>query len=263
MYQVSIKTHEKERAHTRFRLFGIPGIVNLGRIKTEVVASVDRIPSSMAEIQSFIMREMDDEYTVPPTLSDMVNVSPKISTAIYALVNEKNQRPAYPRRQWNTEFLVNWKWWESKRFGREKKKSEGYIVILRGKLQVQVPSPPVIVNLTRGPPQSRPSPKHPGGPPPREINDLTNEIDAMKKRRSERRVAAHIELTQQETEKVINDFLATFSTLYDGIPVEERGAAMRGIDMEEMDELCDFDSDDDSDVSSSWGSGTTRSLVDD
>jgi hypothetical protein len=253
MYRVSIRTHEKERAHTKFRLFGIPGIVNLGRIKTEVVASVDRIPSSMAEIQSFIMREMDDEYTVPPTLSDMVNVSPKISTAIYALVNEKNQRPAYPRRQWNTEFLVNWKWWESKRFGREQKKTEGYIVILRGKLIL--PPAPVIVNLTRGPPRPR--------PPPREINDLTNEIDAMKKRRSERRVAAHIELTQQETEKVINDFLATFSTLYDGIPVEDRGAAMRGIDMEEMDELCDFDSDDDSDVSSSWGSGTTRSLVDD
>jgi hypothetical protein len=253
MYRVSIKTHEKERADTKFRLFGIPGIVNLGRIKTEVVASVDRIPSSMAEIQSFIMREMDDEYTVPPTLSDMVNVSPKISTAIYALVNEKNQRPAYPRRQWNTEFLVNWKWWESKRFGREQKKTKGYIVILRGKLIL--PPAPVIVNLTRGPPRSR--------PPPRKINDLTNEIDAMKKRRSERRVAAHIELTQQETEKVINDFLATFSTLYDGIPVEDRGAAMRGIDMEEMDELCDFDSDDDSDVSSSWASGTTRSLVDD
>jgi hypothetical protein len=215
----------------------------------------------MAEIQSFIMREMDDEYTVPPTLSDMVNVSPKISTAIYALVNERNQRPAYPRRQWNTEFLVNWKWWESKRFGREQKKTEGYIVILRGKLHL--PPAPVIVNLTRGPPRSSPSPRHRRGPPPSEINDITNDIDAMKKRRSERRVAAHIELTQQETEKVINDFLATFSTLYDGIPVEERGAAMRGIDVEEMDELCDFDSDDDSDVSSSWGSGTTRSLVDD
>ena len=261
MYRVSIKTHEKERVHTKFRLFGIPGIVNLSRIKTDVVASVRRIPSSMAEIQSFIMREMDDEYTVPPTLSDMVNISPKISTAIYALVNERNQRCAYPRREWNTEFLVNWKWWESKRFGREQKKTEGYIVILRGKLQL--PPAPVIVNLTRGPPRSSPSPRHRRSPPPREINDLTNDIDAMKKRRSERRVAAHIELTQQETEKVINDFLATFSTLYDGIPVEERGAAMRGIDMEEMDELCDFDSDDDSDVSSSWGSGTTRSLVDD
>ena len=72
-------------------------------------------------------------------------------------------------------------------------------------------------------------------------------------------------LTQQETEKVINDFLATFSTLYDGIAVEERGAALRGIDLKELDALCDYDSDesDDSDDSSSYGSGSSRSLVDD
>jgi hypothetical protein len=261
MYRVSIKTHEKEKAQTRFRLFGIPGIANLGRIKTEVIPSVERVPSSVAEIKSFIMEEKDDEYTVPPTLGDMVNVSPKISTAIYGLINEKNQRPAYPRRLWHPEFLVNWEWWESKRFGRKQKKTEGYIVILRGKLHL--PPPPVVINLTRSPPRLRPSSKRREGSFSGKAMDLRQEIYATKKRRSERKVAAQIELTQQETEKVINDFLATFSTLYDGIPVEKRGAAMKGIDTEEMDELCDFDSDDDSDVSSSWGSGSSRSLVDD
>ena len=71
-------------------------------------------------------------------------------------------------------------------------------------------------------------------------------------------------LTQLEIEKVVNDFLATFSTLYDGIAVEERGAALRDIDLKEMEKLCDYDSDsDDSDDSSSSGSGSSRSLVDD
>jgi len=63
-----------------------------------------------------------------------------------------------------------------------------------------------------------------------------------------------IELTQSECEKVVNDFLATFSTIYEGVDVEERGRAMRDIVLDEE------DSEYDSDTSSSSGS---RSLVDD
>jgi hypothetical protein len=80
-----------------------------------------------------------------------------------------------------------------------------------------------------------------------------------KKHRAERKAVAQVELTQQETENVINDFLATFSTLYEGISVEQRGAALRGIDLAEMDDLVDYDSDD----ASSWSSGSSSSLVDD
>jgi hypothetical protein len=75
---------------------------------------------------------------------------------------------------------------------------------------------------------------------------------------NEEKPAAQIELTQKETEIVINDFLATISTLYDGIPVEERGAALKAIDLEDTEDF-DYDSDD----SSSSGSGSSRSLVDD
>jgi hypothetical protein len=64
-----------------------------------------------------------------------------------------------------------------------------------------------------------------------------------------------IELTREETERVINDFLASFSTLYDGVTVEDRGAVLRAIKLDEEDDD-GYDSDD----SSSSGS---RSLVDD
>jgi hypothetical protein len=71
----------------------------------------------------------------------------------------------------------------------------------------------------------------------------------------EKKPAAQIQLTQEETEIVINDFLASISTLYDGIPIEQRGAVLQAIT------LCDEDDDGyDSDDTSSSGS---RSLVDD
>lgn len=281
MYRVQVNTHERERTHTRFRLFGIPGLMNIGRIKTAIVSNVDRVPASIGEIQSFIMREKDDDYTVPPVLKDRVNISPVISTAIYNLINEKNEKLSYPHRQWTTEFLVNWEWWESKRFGRKQQKTEGYIVILRGRLPTGPyppfpmrggpsglpPLPPPPVNwpvydygLSSGPPRPPTMRRNSSsGPPLTKIIDLTRNVEVKKKHKVEKKAAAQIELTQHETETVINDFLATFSTLYEGISVEKRGAALREMDVEEMDELVDYDSDD----SSRWGSGSSGSLVDD
>lgn len=66
---------------------------------------------------------------------------------------------------------------------------------------------------------------------------------------------AQIELTQEETEQVINDFLASFSTLYDGIGVEDRGAVLKAITIKVEEENDDgYDSDD---------SSSSRSLIDD
>jgi hypothetical protein len=294
MYRVQINTHERERAHTRFRLFGVPGLMNIGRIKTVVTSNVDKVPASIEEIKSFITREKDNDYTVPPILNDLVNISPVISTTIYNLINNKNGNAkfTYPHREWNTEFLVNWEWWESKRFGRKQQKTEGYIVILRGRIPtISAPFP-----LRGGPPRSTPLPpppmNYPGslpiavnpGPPPSQLPDYSlglpppppppinrpagppipvfNLVDCKKrpvKKRQKAARVAQVELTQQETENVINDFLATFSTLYEGISVEQKGAALRGIDLAEINDLFDYDSDD----SSSWSSRSSSYLVDD
>ncbi len=72
----------------------------------------------------------------------------------------------------------------------------------------------------------------------------------------EHKPAAQIELTQRETETLVNDFLASFSTLYDNIAVEERGAVLDAIVLTEDDDT-EYDSDDSS------SSSVSRSLVDD
>jgi hypothetical protein len=278
MYRASTNVHVKKGSQAVYRFLGIP--LKVDRTEKEIVAHMDKIPSTIQEIKAFIEKEKDDENTQPASLKSLVNVSPITSTAIYTLVHNKNEERTYPRRNWTTELLVPYQWWESKRLGRKIKKTDGYIVILRGEVTYHpfnptgypggpppppvargpypsgprgicgppppppgdwrsgLQGPPVVVNLTRGPPGSR-----------------TRTVFSVKK---ERTSAAQIELTQQETEKVVNDFLATFSTLYDGIPVEERGAALKAINLEDVDDL-DCDSDD----SSSSGSGSSRSLVDD
>jgi len=64
---------------------------------------------------------------------------------------------------------------------------------------------------------------------------------------------AQIKLTREETEKVINDFLASFSTLYDGVRIEDRGAVLKAIKLEEENDD-EYDSD---------GSLSSVSLADD
>jgi len=71
--------------------------------------------------------------------------------------------------------------------------------------------------------------------------------------RKRSRPAAKFELSQQETENIINDYVASFSTLYDGVPVEERGAALKAIVLP---------TEDDSDYGSG-SSSSSRSLVSD
>ncbi len=133
--------------------------------------------------------------------------------------------------------------------------------------------PPPRTNYLFGPPPSQLRDYSIGlpPPPPPAINQslgpthpVLNIVECTKrpvkkKQKAKRKVVAQVELTQSETENVVNDFLATFSTLYEGISVEQRGAALRGVDLAEMDDLVDYDSDD----SSSWSSGSSSSLVDD
>lgn len=82
MYRVQINPHERERAHTKFRLFGVPGLMSIGRSTTVVASNVDKVPASIEEIKSFISCEKNDDYTVPPTLVDLVKISPAVSTTI-------------------------------------------------------------------------------------------------------------------------------------------------------------------------------------
>jgi len=263
MYRASTNVHAKKGNQMVYRFLGIP--LKVDTTQNEVIAHMDRIPSSIPEIKAFIEKEKDDENTQPASLTSLVNVSPTTSTAIYTLINNKNEERTFPRRIWNTELLVPYEWWESKRLGRKMKKTDGYIVVLRGEVTYHpfnfpgLPGPPPQRHFQPGPP---PPPRNwPTGGPPVIVN-IAREAARSRSRknlrcRKERKTAAQIELTEEETERVLNDFLATFSTLYDGIPVEERGAALKAIDWED-----DGEFEYDSDHSLGWSS-SSRSLVDD
>ena len=65
-------------------------------------------------------------------------------------------------------------------------------------------------------------------------------------------------LSQKETETVVNDFLATFSSLYDDVPPEERTKVLDAIPLVEEDEFENSD-----DLYSESYTGSSDSLVDD
>lgn len=245
MYRASFNSYVKKVNQTVFRLLGIP--IKVDRTAREVEIHLDRIPATIEEIKAFVQKEKNDEKTQPATLKSLVDISPNISTAIYGLINNKNDERAFPRREWTTELLAP--------YGKKGKKNDGYIVVLRGEVTYRPFSRPGPLGLPPGARYAGGPPVWPGSGPPVVVNLTRNK--RSKKGKREQGSAAKIELTQRETETVINDFLASFSTLYDGIPVEERGAALKAIDLDEVDDLVDYDSDD------FTSSCSSRSLADD
>lgn len=64
------------------------------------------------------------------------------------------------------------------------------------------------------------------------------------KETARRSARAEVHLSQQETETAVNDFLATFSSLYDDVPPEERGKVLESVPLvEEEEEESDESSD--------------------
>jgi len=247
MYRASHKIHPLKTKQTTLRLFGIPFKVH--RSEADFIISLDKVPTTDDDIKAFIEKDKTETGNKDgPILQALVNISPVTSTAIYNLIITKNEERAYPRRKWSAERVVPYWWWEkpSRRFWKKQKQTTGYIIVLRGEA----------IHYPYGPPPPPPGNwPYPGGPPV-----IVNLSRRRRVNRSvkERKPAGQIDLTQQETENVINDFLASFSTLYDGVTVEERGAALKAIALPDPD-----DSDSESDDSSSTSSGSSRSLVDD
>jgi hypothetical protein len=67
-------------------------------------------------------------------------------------------------------------------------------------------------------------------------------------------------LSQEETENAVNNFLATFSALYDDVPPEERTKVLDSVPLAMGRDVDDSDEDEDN---SEYESGYSRSLVDD
>lgn len=237
MYRASHDVHTKKTKQTVVKFLGMQFSIN--RKETEVIPHLNKIPATNEEIKSFIEKDDADPKTEnKKRIEALINISPVTSSAVYELIDNKNAERGYPRRKWSAERLVGYEWWDdSKRLFVKTKKNltDGYIVILKG--EHRYPSFP------------------PGGPPrgPPVIVKMEPPVKKTKAKKS----AAKIELTTEETQTVINDFLSTFSKLYDGVPVEQRGAALKAVELPDDEDVFDYDSDDSSSSSSSG------SLVDD
>ena len=252
----------KTANRTSCQLFGIPFKIDRGEAEPGLYLS--KVPATQEDIEIFMENNkipgLNEAHNHATAFQDLVNLHPSVSTSIYVLINDKNAGNEWRGYKWSVECLVPMAW-KLPTIGREKaqggqiwkkqhskKRSSGYIIILRGTFFCQPPPVP-------------PPPNWPYGPRGHQIILKENAARRgsrkySRKEKEEKKPAAHIELTQQETETVINDFLASFSTLYDGIPIEERGAALKAIELPGEDDS-EYDDDDSSTSSDS------RSLVDD
>jgi len=247
MHRVSNSEIARKGKQTVVRVFGIPFRVE--RQETEVVSSLDKVPATQDEIKAFI--ETMGSRDLPSSLNALIDHPPGISGAISTLINSKNDTRSFFRHKWTLQsvtpvFSQKQSFW--KKNGFRGKGDGSYVVILRGE-EIPRPGPPPPRGPYNGPPYGLPS-RGPGGPPCIVITSNSRNHPVKDKK-----PAAQIELTQEETEKVINDFLASFTTLYDGISMDEYGAALKAIKLSGEDG--DYDSDDSS------SSCSSRSLVDD
>ncbi|CAG8949461.1 hypothetical protein HYFRA_00007691 [Hymenoscyphus fraxineus] len=243
MYRAYNGPFKLKRQQSNFRLFGIP-LSKTSQDQHEVAPHLNKVPISQDEIKDF----MRDAEAKDPNLKSLVagkllGIPIIVNVTIYNMINSKNDTPGFKRYNWSVECVTTLVDAEKKKPGfwvRNPKMDDidyrQYAIILRGE-------------------ENRPQPRAPG-PPPLQPPKITVFGCQKKHKKYDRatKPVVKIELTQQETENVVNDFLASFSTLYDGILVQDRGAALKGIVLDQED--LDYDSDD----SSSYA---TRSLIDD
>ncbi|CAL3973451.1 unnamed protein product [Diplocarpon coronariae] len=243
MHRAVNECRARKATHTVFRFLGLPFRVT--RTDTEVVSSLERVPISQDNIKAFMEKNKPTISRISP-MEVLIGVSPAISTSVFTYLATKTDTRVLQSHIWTLECVlaaVEAKPRKKNRIWQKKRKvPDNQVIILRGES-----------NIRPGP--WGPSPRIGGGPPqpPRRIPIIpTRQARSIVSSISSRRrstVAAKFELSQQETEDVVNDYIASFSTLYDGVPVELRGAALKAIVLTEKD-----DSDYDSDSSSSSGS---------
>ncbi|KAK0117363.1 hypothetical protein ONS96_013194 [Cadophora gregata f. sp. sojae] len=245
MHHSNIENRERKSNQTVFRFIGIP--LRINRTENEVFGSLSKVPMSQDDIKAFLEKNKD-ATAKQSAIETLMSVPTATSAAVYAYLATKADRRTYQSHTWSVDCVVTSPTDKVKSFPFVRKKekvSTNHIIVLKG--EARFPGGPF--------PRPGPPPGWGRGPPNVNRRPASSRSSSIVSRKRSS-VAAKFELSQQETENVINDYLASFSTLYDGVPVEQRGAALKAIVLPTAD-----DSDSDSDGSSS--SGSTRSLVDD
>ena len=230
MHQASIDALEKKSKKTIFRFLGIPLTIN--RKETEVICTLNKVPMPHNDIKAYL--EKNKEATAKQSaIETLMGVPVATSTAVYTYLATKADMRIYQAHTWTVECVVASPTEKAKhrRFWSKKQNlATSHIIVLKGEPRFN------------GGPCPRPG-LPPGwrGPPVVNRRPASSRSSSIESRRGSK-AAAKFELSQQETENVINDYLASFSTLYDGVPVEQRGAALKAIVLPTEDDS-DYDSD--------------------
>ena len=245
MYKLTYRNSTCQQVQSSWSLFKVP----LKRERTESQSTwhIDRVYTSQDDLKLFIEKERSNNANYEIAKMDgLLNPPAACSGLLYTLFNNKNNEGRHRSYHWSLECLVSTtEEKKPRRFRREQSaQPDSYIVVIRGEggsFPTLPPGPP-------GPrPGSRPSYHR---PPPGQKPIITIRPNLQRflfaKEYKTRKTLTKISLTQRESEVVINDFLASFSTLYDGIPNEERG-----IELSEIELNSGYDSADSASTSSS------------
>ncbi|RDW88055.1 hypothetical protein BP6252_00087 [Coleophoma cylindrospora] len=230
-----------------FRMLGMSTTVTRG--EKDTMPFLDKLPLTKDQINEYLEQQKlkPSPQTSTSPIDTILGVPSLTCNNIITLLNKKNEGPPVPypfhRYRWAVDSITPLPEKKKSRFtwGKKPQEPEGFMIVLRGSYWLVPPPPP---------------------PPPRMPPPMLYPPHGLRTKEKEKKPATQIELGQAETEKAINDFLATLSTLYDRVSVEQRGAALRAIEdpgKYDTDYGSDSDSDSDSDTDSS-GSG---SLADD
>ncbi|CZT10074.1 hypothetical protein WAI453_006389 [Rhynchosporium graminicola] len=237
LHRISADPRDRVSKETTFRFLGIP--LKINRKETQIVLACDKVSMSQDDIKKFMVEPKDDKAK-QPVIDTLMRCPSSTSGAIYSYLSAKTDPRNYQTHTWTVECVVPTPTAgsEKRRFWSKKvKPATSHMIVIKGEAIVR-PRPPGF-----RPPGFRPVP----------IRQLVKQ-SSIASRKAPKPVAK-FELSQQETEIIINDYLASFTILYDGVPVEERGAALKAIVLPTKDDS-DYDS-------ASCSSGSSRSLVDD
>jgi len=242
MYRISYRNSNSQVCRSSSSLFHI----SLKRERQEIqsVWCYDRLYTSQDDLIEFIEKQKQTNAKYEASkMKSLLNPPPYCSGSLDAIFSKKHSEPQSRHYKWSLECLISQsKKSEQSRWFRkaEVSRPDSYIVVICGESSRSYP-----------PVTPQPHPRYPQPPGPfaqgRPVISVFPRISQTAKP-PKRKDATEIRLTQNESEVVLNDFLASFSTLYDGVPVESRGLILRELELDNG-----YDSDD-SDSTDSSGS---------
>jgi len=250
-----------------------------------LAATQDEIKNLVSQIRASPNGRKQNQ-TSSSTLQHLTAVSSETALTVSNLINIRMNAAQYarPPRSWTIELLTRWSTLPLQTFPRHPKQTipnPGYLLILKASadqiwngltvpnrddkyfpgsqvvLEIQEPRQLRNVNIEHGMEYElvrEEQPRRSHNKTQMIILPSPSEESGLRERETARKAATYsgevpVQMSQQETETAVNDFLATLSALYDDVPAEERTKVLDSVPLRVGGEE-GFESDGDSSKSS-------------